>query len=78
MPGNPYDGHTLASVIPAMEDMIGNTIERLLADATEFDACDDPRITIGMGFFRTPISGVNHRFVRNHAPSRGFRTWPER
>ena len=31
--GNPYDGHTLATVIPAMEDMIGNTIERLLADA---------------------------------------------
>src|SRR5262249_38712992 len=27
------DGHTLATVIPAMEDMIGNTIERLLADA---------------------------------------------
>jgi len=33
LPGNPYDGHTLATVIPPMEDMIGNTIERLLADA---------------------------------------------
>ena len=33
LPGNPYDGHTLATVIPAMEDMIGNTIDRLLADA---------------------------------------------
>ena len=33
LPGNPYDGHTLATVIPAMEHMIGNTIERLLADA---------------------------------------------
>ena len=33
LPGNPYDGHTLATVIPAMENMIGNTIERLLADA---------------------------------------------
>ena len=33
LPGNPYDGHTLATVIPTMEDMIGNTIERLLADA---------------------------------------------
>src|SRR6202045_3903121 len=32
-PGNPYDGPTLAPVIPAMEDMIANTIERLLADA---------------------------------------------
>ena len=25
--GNPYDGHTMATVIPAMEDMIGNTID---------------------------------------------------
>ena len=33
LPGNPYDGHTLATVIPTMENMIGNTIERLLADA---------------------------------------------
>ena len=33
LPGNPYDGHKLATVIPAMEDMIGDTIERLLADA---------------------------------------------
>ena len=33
LPGNPNDGHTLATVFPAMEDMIGNTIERLLADA---------------------------------------------
>src|SRR6187399_2349343 len=33
LPGNPYDGHTLATVIPAMEDMIGNTIERAIVDA---------------------------------------------
>jgi IS5 family transposase len=33
LPGNPYDGHTLETVIPAMETLIGNTIERLLADA---------------------------------------------
>ena len=33
LPGNPYDGHTLAAVIPAMEAMIGNGIDRILADA---------------------------------------------
>ena len=33
LPGNPYDGHTLAPSFPAMENMIGNTIERALADA---------------------------------------------
>jgi IS5 family transposase len=32
LPGNPYDGHTLNTVIPDMEALIGNTIERLLAD----------------------------------------------
>ena len=32
LPGKPYDGHTLKTVIPDMEAMIGNTIERILAD----------------------------------------------
>src|SRR6201993_4883838 len=32
LPGNPYDGHTLETVIPDMEALIGNIIERLLAD----------------------------------------------
>ena len=33
LPGNPYDGHTLAEVIPGIEKLVGNTIERLHADA---------------------------------------------
>ncbi len=33
LPGNPYDGHTLAKVIPAMEALAGNVIQRLIADA---------------------------------------------
>jgi transposase, IS5 family len=33
LPGNPYDGHTLASIIPDMETTIGNQIGRILADA---------------------------------------------
>lgn len=33
LPGNPYDGHTLATVIPAIEGLIGNVIERAVADA---------------------------------------------
>jgi IS5 family transposase len=33
LPGNPYDGHTLATVIPAIEQLVGNTIERLHVDA---------------------------------------------
>jgi hypothetical protein len=32
LPGNPYDGHTLATVIPDMEALVGNAIARILAD----------------------------------------------
>jgi transposase, IS5 family len=32
LPGNPYDGHTLAAVIPDMEALTGNIIERLVLD----------------------------------------------
>ncbi len=32
-PGNPYDGHTLATVIPAIEQTIGAELERIIVDA---------------------------------------------
>lgn len=32
LPGNPYDGHTLATVIPDMEALVGNTIQRVFVD----------------------------------------------
>jgi len=31
-PGNPYDGHTLAKVIPALEEQIGGSLKRIVAD----------------------------------------------
>src|SRR5215475_12111848 len=33
LPGNPYDGHTLAAVVPAIEHQIGVSLTRLIADA---------------------------------------------
>lgn len=33
LPGNPYDGHTLETVIPDMEQTIGNELSRIMADA---------------------------------------------
>ena len=33
LPGNPYDGHTLKTVLPAIEAMTGATLSRVLADA---------------------------------------------
>ncbi|MET4024132.1 hypothetical protein ABIC10_009276 [Bradyrhizobium sp. S3.2.12] len=32
LPDNPYDGHTLANLIPDMETLVGNTIALTLAD----------------------------------------------
>jgi hypothetical protein len=33
MPGNPYDGHTLGTVIPHMQALIGNVLDRCITDA---------------------------------------------
>src|SRR4029453_13092977 len=33
LPGNPYDGHTLAVVVPALESTIGAQLERIVTDA---------------------------------------------
>ena len=33
LPGNPYDGHTLAEIVPEMEATIGTGLDRILADA---------------------------------------------
>ena len=33
LPGNPYDGHTLAEIIPDIEKTIGAGLDRILADA---------------------------------------------
>jgi IS5 family transposase len=32
LPGNPYDGHTLSTVIPHVEKVVGNEIKRIIAD----------------------------------------------
>ena len=33
LPGNPYDGHTLATVIPAIQALLGNVLDRVVTDA---------------------------------------------
>jgi IS5 family transposase len=33
LPGNPYDGHTLQTVLPSIEATAGATLARILADA---------------------------------------------
>jgi IS5 family transposase len=33
LPGNPYDGHTLGTVIPQLQALIGNILDRCITDA---------------------------------------------
>jgi IS5 family transposase len=33
LPGNPYDGHTLATVLPAIETTLGADLTRIITDA---------------------------------------------
>ena len=33
LPGNPYDGHTLAAVVPAIESTIGAALDQIVTDA---------------------------------------------
>jgi IS5 family transposase len=33
LPGKPYDGHTLGTIIPEIEEQIGVTLQRIIADA---------------------------------------------
>lgn len=33
LPGNPYDGHTLATIVPDLEKQLGVTLQRIIADA---------------------------------------------
>ena len=33
LPGNPYDGHTLGTVIPAVQALLGNALDRAITDA---------------------------------------------
>ena len=59
LPGNPYDGHTLATVILAMEALAGNTIERLLIDAG-YRGHNAPTVT-NSGSIRQARSAGSHR-----------------
>jgi IS5 family transposase len=56
LPGNPYDGHTLATVIPDMEALVGNTIQRAFVDKGYRGHNAPPDYT-----FRVVIAGQRRR-----------------
>ena len=81
LPGNPYDGHTLATIIPEMEATIGAEIERVLADAgyKGHNAPLNPQV---QGLHRRPEAAHDARHqARDETPSRrraGHRPHQER
>jgi IS5 family transposase len=60
LPGNPYDGHTLATVIPEIEAQIGVSLARIIADRgyRGHNAPPDHR-------FKVYISGQKHRVTEH-------------
>ncbi len=51
LPGNPYDGHTLGTVIPQMEALIGNVLDCCITDACYR----------GHNPTRSQVQGLHHR-----------------
>ena len=47
LPGNPYDGHTLAAVIPEIETQIGANLTRIAATAAIAATTPRPATTSG-------------------------------
>jgi hypothetical protein len=45
LPRNPYDGHTLATIIPAMQAIIGNTLDRIIATPDTVATTHRPKIS---------------------------------
>lgn len=60
LPGNPYDGHTLAVVLTEMEKQIGATITRVVADLGYRDHNATPT-----HLFRAFISGQRRRVTES-------------
>src|SRR5215213_10841052 len=70
LPGNPYDGHTLAAVVPAIESTIGAALDRIVTDAgyTGHNAPKDQRFKVYVaGQKRGLPAAVKRAFRRRSA-----------
>ena len=64
LPGNPYDGHTLGTVIPQMQALIGNILDRCITDAG-YRGHNAPPLTSGQKRRLTPQ--IKRKFKRRAA-----------
>jgi IS5 family transposase len=70
LPGNPYDGHTLAAVVPAIESTIGAALDRIVTDAgyTGHNAPKDRRFKVYVaGQKRGLTAAIKRAFRRRSA-----------
>ncbi len=69
LPGNPYDGHTLATVIPAIEQQIGASLRRIIADKgyRGHTAPPGPRRSVYISGQKRGVTAVIRRELRRRA-----------
>ena len=69
LPGNPYDGHTLATVIPAIETAIGANLGKIVADAgyRGHNAPKDKMFKVHVAGYRRGLTKAIKRALRRRA-----------
>ena len=69
LPGNPYDGHTLATIIPAIEDTIGVSLGKIVADAgyRGHNAPKDKMFKVHVAGYKRGLTKVVKRALRRRA-----------
>jgi IS5 family transposase len=69
LPGNPYDGHTLATVIPAIETAIGANLGKIVADAgyRGHNAPKDKTFKVHVAGYRRGLTKAIKRALRRRA-----------
>ena len=69
LPGNPYDGHTLATVIPDMEAQIGASLSRVVADRgyRGHNAAPDQRFKVYISGQRRGVTDAIKRDLRRRS-----------
>jgi IS5 family transposase len=69
LPGNPYDGHTLATIIPAIEDTIGVSLGKIVADAgyRGHNAPKDKTFKVHVAGYKRGLTKVVKRALRRRA-----------
>lgn len=69
LPGNPYDGHTLATIIPAIEETIGANLGRIVADAgyRGHNAPKDKMFKVHVADYKRGLTKAIKRALRRRA-----------